>query len=437
MSWHTLPPEVRQKAKLYLLDSLGATLAGTLTPVSSVVAAYASETWRGEEATILLHSRRAQVTGAAFANAWAANALDIDDDAIFTRGHPGAQLMPVALAVAEKVGASGKALLEAMVVGYEVAIRAGRCWHDHHKTYQADGAWGSVATAAAAARLLELDKDQIKHALGIAEYLSPNAPLMRDVDNPTMVKHAIGWGAAVGVIAAQLAQRGFTGVPSILGFKKYHNWVQDIGRHYWMVNGVFHKQWASCAWGHAACVAALKLVKDFNVCVDDIVHIQVRSFEEAVRLHQEVPSSTEEAQFSVGWPLACLLLDGELGPRQILQERFNDPKVRDLAGKIELVLDQEIDELYKTGQEMDLRMYSAVRIELCDGRVLDSGIVERGADKWDDASLERKFRWLTGYVLDPQQIDQLVLAVWDFDSVKEVKELTHQLLRGSKTGSQI
>jgi len=124
-----------------------------------------------------------------------------------------------------------------------------------------------------------------------------------------------------------------------------------------------------------------------------------------------------EAQFSVGWPLACLLLDGELGPRQILQERFNDPKVRDLVGKIELVLDQEIDELYKTGQEMDLRMYSAVKIELCDGRVLDSGIVERGADKWDDASLERKFRWLTGYVLDPQQIDQLVL--------------------GSKTGSQI
>jgi 2-methylcitrate dehydratase PrpD len=427
LSWDALPDAVRRRARLCLLDNLGAVLGGTLTPVSRISAEYASETWRGDEATILLHSRRAQAAGAAFANACAGNGLDIDDDAIFTRGHPGAQLLPVALAVSERLGASGRALLEAMVVGYEMAIRTGRCWHDHHEIYQGDGAWGSVANAAASARLLGLKPDQIKHALGIAEYFSPNAPLMRDIDDPTMVKHGIGWGAMVGVTAAELAQQGFTGIPSILGFEEYEEWVTDIGERYWMADWVFYKAWASCAWGHAACVAALQLVEQNDIPVEQIAHVEVRTFDEAVRLYQGYPTTTEEAQFSVQWPLACLLLDGELGPNQILEDRFDDPEVRGLVDRIELVLDPEVDELYDSGQEMDLRMYSAVKISLQDGREFDSGIIERGADEWDAASLERKFRWLVGHVLDPQQVDRLVQIVWDFEHVDDVRELTRQL----------
>lgn len=427
VSWDALPDAVRRRARLCLLDNLGAVLGGTLTPVSRISAEYASETWRGDEATILLHSRRAQAAGAAFANACAGNGLDIDDDAIFTRGHPGAQLLPVVLAVSEKVRASGRALLEAMVVGYEMAIRTGRCWHDHHEIYQGDGAWGSMANAAASARLLGLRPDQIKHALGIAEYFSPNAPLMRDIDDPTMVKHGIGWGAMVGVTAAELTQQGFTGIPSILGFDEYEEWVTDIGERYWMADWVFYKAWASCAWGHAACVAALQLVEQNDLSVEEIADVQVRTFDEAIRLHRGYPTTTEEAQFSVQWPLACLLLDGELGPKQILEDRFDDPEVRGLVDKIELVLDPEVDALYDSGQEMDLRMYSAVKIALKDGREFDSGIIERGADEWDAASLERKFRWLVGHVLDPPQVDRLVQMVWEFEDVDDVRELTRQL----------
>lgn len=427
VTWETLPDGVRQRARLCLLDNLGAVLGGTLTPVSGIAADYAARTWQGDEATILHCSRRAQAAGAAFANACAGNGLDIDDDAIFTRGHPGAQLLPVVLAVSEKVGAGGKALLEAMVVGYEMAIRTGRCWHHHHEVYQGDGAWGSVANAAASARLLGLDEQQIRHALGIAEYFSPNAPLMRDIDHPAMVKHGIGWGAMVGVTAAELAQEGFTGIPSILSLDSYQDWVSDIGDRYWMTDWVFYKAWASCAWGHAACVAALQLVKEKKISVEEIAYIEVRTFEEAIRLYQGYPTTTEEAQFNVQWPLACLLLDGELGPKQILEDRFEDPEVRALVDRIELVLDPEIDEMYDSGQEMDLRMYSAVKITLKDGRSFDSGILERAADEWDAESLERKFRWLVGHVADPQKVDRLVEMVWDFDSVQDVRELTHLL----------
>ena len=434
LSWDELPADVRQRARLCLLDALGAALAGTLTPVSRIAAGYASTLWRGDGATILLHGRRARAPGAAFANACAANGLDIDDDAIFTRGHPGAQLIPTVLAVAEQTRAGGKALLEALVVGYEVAIRAGRCWHAYHEIYQSCGSWGSVACAAAATRLLGLSHAEVKHALGIAEYHAPNAPMLRDILHPGMVKHAVGWGAMNGIISAELAGRGFTGIPSLLGFEEYRDWVLDIGDRYWMADGVFYKGWASCAWGHAACQAAWQLVREHALPVDRIEHIRVRAFEEALMLHPAYPATTEEAQFSVKWPLASLLVDGEIGPDQVLEHRLQDPEIRALFDRIELVLDPGIDRLYKDAQEMDLRMHSAVGITLDDGRVYDSGLVERGADRWDQDSLERKFSWLVGYVLDPEAVSDLIKLLREFECLDSVHELTRGLCHAAAPG---
>jgi 2-methylcitrate dehydratase PrpD len=272
-----------------------------------------------------------------------------------------------------------------------------------------------------------LGYEQIKHALGIAEYHAPNAPMMRDIASPSMSKHAIGWGALNGVISAELAGRGFTGIPSILGFDEYRDWILDIGEHYWMTNWVFYKDWCSCAWGHAACQAAWGLVKGNCIPVEGIAHLKVRTFEEAILLYQDYPTTTEQAQFSLKWPLACLLLDGEIGPDQILENRFGDPRVRALFDKIELVLDPEIEQMYNETQEMDLRMHSAVEITLADGKTFDSGIVERGADRFDRAALERKFRWLAGFVLDSAKVEKTLEMLEQVERLESVRELTQIL----------
>jgi 2-methylcitrate dehydratase PrpD len=151
ITWEQLPSEVQHKARQALLDTLGATLVGTLTPVSRITAEYATTAFCGEEATILVHGLRATAAGAALANGCAANGIDIDDCAKYTRGHPGAQILPTALAVGEKLtrtgvrAVTGAEILAAMVAGYEVAHRTARCWHDHHEVYQACGSWGSVS----------------------------------------------------------------------------------------------------------------------------------------------------------------------------------------------------------------------------------------------------------------------------------------------------
>lgn len=423
-NWELLPNEVKQRALMCLLDNLGVAMAGTLTPISKIASRFAASNWGGNDSTILLHKSRASALGAAFANACAGNGLDLDDDAIYTRGHPGAQLFPAALAVAEKTGAGGKELLEALVVGYEISIRAGRCWHDMHEIYQSCGSWGSVGCAAVAAHLLKLDPDEVEHALGIAEYHAPNAPMMRDIYSPTMVKHAIGWGAMNGVTSALLAQSGYTGMPGLLGMDKYQDWVSDLGEIYLMSDWVFYKDWASCAWGHAAGVAALKLLDQFRINPAEIESVRVKTFEEAAQLCHDYPTTTEEAQFSIKWPLACLILDRELGPDQVLEKRFSDPNVLALFDKIEMVVDPEISRLYEEMKEMDLRMHSAVVITLKDGRTFDSGVVERGADRYNEKDLEHKFRKLAAYVTDPGIIDKLVDMVWNFEQIENVRELT-------------
>ncbi len=427
-SWDALPASVQRRAKMCLLDDLASVLSGTLTRISRITAGYAAERMPGDEATILLHGKRSTAPGAALANAYAGNALDIDDDIRYAQGHPGAQVFPAALAVAEKTGASGRALLEAMVVGYEIASRTARCWHDHHDVYQACGSWGSVACAAVAGRLMNLRHDTLKHALGIAEYHAPNLPMMRDIDQPAMVKHGIGWGAMNGVISAELAERGFTGIPSILGFEQYRDWVATLGSEYIMEEGVGIKRWCSCGWGHAAFVAALKVVEENDIRIEEIAHIKVRTFHEGWRLVQRHPQTTEEAQFSIKWPLATLLIDGEVGPNQILEHRLDDEGVKALADKIEVVEDPEIERMNRlatTGApDPDAHFAGRVEITLADGRRLDSGVVTRGHHEWDEALLEEKFRWITAYVLDDQTIDQLVQMVWGFENVANVTELT-------------
>jgi 2-methylcitrate dehydratase PrpD len=415
-----------------LLDVLGATLAGTRTPISRISTDFAVDTWPGDEATILLHGQRTSAVGAAFANGYAANGIDIDDCALYTKGHPGAQVFPTALALCEKLRLDGSQLMTAMVVGYEVAHRTARIWHDHHQVYQACGSWGSVACAAVASHLLRLPADQIRHALGIAEYHAPNLPMMRDIDHPSMVKHGIGWGAMNGIVSAQLAQRGFTGIPSILGFDRYSDWVADIGQHYILVDGVTFKEYACCAWDHAALNGARDLRTRAAFDPDEIVSVHVEAFHEAVRLGSKLPQSTEEAQFNLAWPLAAFLLDGELGPDQMLEHRLSDQRVQTLARKIEVLETQELNELYSLASRGDPRGQFGARltITLTDGRQIASDLVSADFNvsrEWDEDRVESKFRWLVGRVLAEPRCDAIVDMVWHFDEVQDVRELTQLL----------
>jgi len=431
--WADLPEPVQHQARRCLVDDMAAALSGTLARVSEITGAYAVETWPGDEATLLLRGERASAVGAAFANAWAANAFDSDDGLRYAYGHAGAQVFPTALAVAESRGLSGSRMLAAMVVGYEIAHRVGRCWHDSREVYQACGSWGSVACAAAAANLMALTPERAWEALGIAEYHAPNAPMMRDIDDPAMVKHAIGWGAMTGVISAGLAARGFTGIPSILARDEYRDWVRDIGDSYVMADGIAWKEkgYACCSWAHPAAKGARALVEAHSLTLEEIAEIRVEGFHETVRLGAELPTTTEEAQFNAAWPVAAMLVDGEIGPAQTLEARLRDPEMRAVARKVELVESEALNELCRLYVEGDPRGRFAGRVTvvLQDGTTFDSGLVEEGSrfpnPPWSKRKMEEKFRWLAAHVLSGEAVERLLDLMWGFEEVPNVNRLTH------------
>ncbi|MBA7705343.1 hypothetical protein ES703_114171 [subsurface metagenome] len=432
--WENLPEAVQNKVRMCLMDDLSATISGTQTEVSRIATNFAATRMPGEAATILLHGKKATIPGAAFANGCAANGLDTDDGARYAYGHAGAQIFPAALAVAEAGSLSGADLLTGMVVGYEVAHRIGRCWHDHHEIYQACGSWGSVACAATAANLMGLDEDTIKQALGIAEYFAPNLPMERDLINPAMVKHGHGWGAMTGIVAAELAERGFTGIPSLLRFEEYQDWVATLGDEYIMVDGVNFKRYCSCGWTHMPIAAVKKLRREHSWDVDDIAAIRVEGHHWTAVLQTSHPTTTEEAQFNVKWPLAAYLVGGEVGPDQILESRFGDASINSLVDKIELVESEELDSLYRPSFEGGDEGLSASRvmIRLEDDRTLDSGLVSdacRISARGDEARLEQKFRRLTRYVLEEDRIDPLLEMLRHFDELQDVGEFVALLRR--------
>ncbi|HET6497380.1 MAG TPA: MmgE/PrpD family protein [Thermoleophilia bacterium] len=436
-TWEELPSQVREWALMCLMDNVASAIAGSTARATRIAESLAADLLPGDQATLLAGGRRASVLGAAFANACAANAYDIDDNGLYTWGHPGAQVFAAALAMGEKVRATGPSMLAASVVGYEVMFRAGRCWHDvHQPDYRACGTWGSIGCAAIGANLLRLPAVETRHALGIAEYDTPSLPMLLAVSEPAMVKHGIGIGALNGLMSAELAARGFTGTRSMLALEEYHEWVSDLGRHFILPYGMSWKEYSCCLWAHAPLLAVDRLRAAHQFDVADIRRIVIETYPAALQLQVVHPRNTEEAQFSIAWPVAALLVDGEVATEQVADARVTDPAINALADKIEFVASEEYERLYE-GSDLgrpDSQDAAHVTIELAGGRTLDSGLVEhpvyqKEVADWDRPRMERKFRWLLRRLLGAEPLDELVDAVWSFEQVTDVRDFATTVTR--------
>ncbi|MDW7675036.1 MAG: MmgE/PrpD family protein [Bacillota bacterium] len=418
-SYDHLPQQIQRQVKLCVLDLLGAVLGGSQTKVAQIAREFARVFWPENEATIIMGGAKSNCIGATFANAFQANAIDIDDGFRLVKGHPGALVIPAALAVAEAKGRTGKELLEAIIVGYEVGTRAGIIWHDHYPLYHASGAWGSVATAAVTAKLLNLDVSQIYNALGIAEYQAPINPMMRCIDYPAMVKDGIGWGAQAGVTSALMALHGFTGVPSLFGLEKYRDIVKTLGAKYNILQ-LYFKPYACCRWAQPAIAGALKIMQESSLQVEQIKSIDVYTFKESARLWCKPPRTTEEAQYNISYPIAAAVHDGEVGPKQVLDDKLSNKKILELLTKIRIIADERFDKSFPQIAQ------SEVCIADTTGRLFWSGVQQAKGDfdnPLTEAEIHEKFYWLAGQVKPSDHLKDLVNIVYDLENIKDLTRL--------------
>jgi 2-methylcitrate dehydratase PrpD len=402
-------------------------LSGMQTPVAEIMSRIATGQLKGNEATVLVSGVRTSAAGAALANGFAGNALDIDDGYRLVKGHPGACILPVVLTAGEIVsGRTGKDFLEAIIVGYEVAIRAGLIRHALYSTYHSSGSWGAIGGAAAAGKLLRLNEETILHALGTAEYHAPIAPMMKGIETPSMGKDSIGWGCFVAMMSVLMAREGFTGIQPIFEDTPDPLWIENLGDQYEIMN-LYFKPYAACRWAQPAVEGALKIAKQAGLFVNDIEKIRIFTFAEADALSRKYPENTEDAQYSMSFPIAAALIDGEVGPDQVLPPRLFDKDIKCMMDKIDVVVEDRFQ------SEFPDKALAEVAITTKDGKILSSGIVsarwDSGSDTPTDEELEEKFFWLAQPVLGEKKIKKLVKMIWEFENLTDLKKFTRYCIK--------
>lgn len=411
-SWDDLPAAVQNQARRCLLDTLGVAIAGRNTDLSRIIRNFSAANFAGRGAYLWLDGREVSPPGAALANGMTIDALDLHDGSNLVKGHAGVAVIPAALAtlnLAQSSAVSGSEFLATLVVGYEIALRAGEALHATAGDYHTSGAWNALGAAAVTARRLGLDRDGTQHALGIAEYHGPRSPMMRCIDYPTMLKDGSGWGAMAGVSATLLAAGGFSGAPAeTVQDEKVAAYWDDLGQR-WRILELYFKPHAVCRWGQPAIEAALSLQREYSIDLADVEEIRVFTFAEAVRLNCRRPRTTEEAQYSLPFPLAAALLFGHLGPAQLDGDALHDERVLTLADRVRLI------ESPQFSTHFPARRYARLEITTADGSLFSSGTVEASWGQGHpppDSALREKFRRLVSAVLQLDRAVQLEGALW-------------------------
>ena len=295
-----LPPEVAAMARTCVLDLIGVTCAGSRTALSRIARNFATRQFAASEdgntARLILDGRRASVPGVAFAGAATIDSFDAHDGHVLTKGHAGVAVWPAVLGLLQVAGSrEGRALLASVVIGYEIAIRAGIALHATARDYHTSGAWSALACAALGARILRLDGTATRHALGIAEvHHGPRSPMMRCIDHPTMVKDGSAWGALSGVTAAFLAADGFTGAPAMLAEapEVAEYWV-DLGTR-WRDSGAVFQGLSGVPLGAAGGGSGDRLAATIRPAPGGDRGHHGREFEAAVRLVCRAPATTRK-----------------------------------------------------------------------------------------------------------------------------------------------
>ncbi len=429
-----LPSQVQDRARLCLLDLVGSLCGGQQTNLSKIIRQHACDAFGGNQATLLLDGRRCSAPGAALANGMTIDSMDIHDSYRESLGHAGVHIFPAALAVVEQLQAaknlsiSGEEFLTTMVVAYDIACRAAVVLHATACDYHTSGAWGAVSSAAIYSRLHGLTAEQTRHALGIAEYHGPRSQMMRCIDHPTMLKDGSGWGAMVGVSAGMLAAQDFTGAPAItVEADDVASYWADLGSR-WLIMEQGFKPHAVCWWAQPSVEGTLNIVRERQLKPEEIAGIEVETFDKATRLAHPRPATTEEAQYSLPYPVAAAVwawADGNtgwygVGPRQLLEGYLRDERILNLAERVTLISDPGLTERFPG------RFLARVTVKTNDGNVFESGETTfRGEQDFplSQTELRAKYRWLADDILSPERVTAIENAVFDLPGQPNIQSL--------------
>ncbi len=445
-----------ERTKLLTLDTLGAAIAAREAPGCRELHSLVTRWGGAPEAGLVGYDERLPARSAAMVNATLARALELDDVHELGLTHATATMVPVALAVADTVGATGAQLLTAIALGIDLGCRlsmapitdlggAGYVPRSMSRTYQT----GTLAGSLVASRLSGHDVETMRDAFGNA-YSNCAGNLQGLAEGTLSVRVQQGACADAAVMAAELAGAGISGTRESLEGK--YGWFQAFwGGRYdlaplvdglgdrFEVEAVSIKPYASCKYGHTAIAAALEIAAEPAFSLEAVEQVTVRVFSndcwdlvcEPLSLKRDAdalagPNGAALAQFSLPFMVASALTRGGMTTADTELAGRTDPRLVELLGRIDVVLDDTTRGLGELPEPGD------VRVRLRSGAVIER--VARRAVGHPDLPMStddqvEKFRWCTS-ALPRRRADAVIDAVLHLDELDDVRELTASLYGG-------
>ena len=386
LRFEDIPEPVVRKTEDLLVDWFGSAVAGHGSrPVESIKRfAQAMGPTSGASEVIIDRTRTSPYL-AAMANAAASHVAEQDDVHNGSVFHPATIVFPAAVAVAQAIGASGKQLLAASVVGYEVGIRVGEfLGRSHYRIFHTTGTAGTLAAAAAVGHLLGLNAQQMQHALGSAGTQSAGLwEFLRTAADSKQLHTA--HAAAAGLMSAYLAKDGFTGAAEILegpqGMAAGMSSDADPARLMdglgtrWTIAETSFKYHASCRHTHPAADALLHVMQTNKLKPADIARVVTHVHQGAIDVLGPVvrPTTVHQSKFSMGTVLGLVAQFGHAGLAEF-DDHFLSDVTQVLRDKVEMALDPEVDGAYPK------RWIGKVTVTTTDGRVLHGRVDEPKGD---------------------------------------------------------
>jgi 2-methylcitrate dehydratase PrpD len=439
LSYEAIPTAVCEATKQYLLDTIGCGMYGAQTPWAKIVNQLILEQGGRPEATLWLQGFRGPANMVALGLGVMMHSFELDDYHSGAKLHPGAVVIPAALAMAERQGASGCDLLRAIVAGYELMIRtslAAGTLSMRRRGWHITGLCGTFGAAAAAGQLLGLDNLQMANALGLAGTQSAGL-FAFTCDGANSKRLHPGRAAQSGVCAAELAARGFTGPTAVLEYEdggfchavsdasNLELFTRGLGEDY-VTAGVSLKPYACCGSTHSSIDAVRWLARTHHIQPQDVAEIIVANHS-VVKLQTSwwyEPVSPMQAQMNMEYCVAVALTDGNAGPQQFTNDRIADPRLVDLAHKVRFEIDPEIEQIYPRA------FPGRVAIRLRDGRTVAHAVPGPKGSPENPLTLDEvadKFHLLVDPVLGRQRAERLAALITAIDTLDNVQSLTAML----------
>ncbi len=423
LQWSDVPAHVQLRAEDLWVDWFGSVLAGCKArPVMSITRFALSQGPQQGPSEVIAQGANSSPMMAALANAAASHFAEQDDVHNGSVFHPAAVVFPPALAVAQSVGASGAELMAACVAGYEVGIRVGEfLGRSHYRIFHTTATAGTLAAAAAVGRLLRLTPAQMQHAFGSAGTQSAGLwEFLRTAADSKQLHTA--HAAAAGLMAAYLAQDGFTGAQDIFtgpqGMAAGMSSDSDPSRltdglgTRWATAETSFKWHASCRHTHPAADALLQVMQQHGAQIADIARVTCHVHQGAIDVLGPVtaPTTVHQSKFSMGTVLALAARFGHAGLTEFDAE-FLAPETVALREKVTMVLDAEVDAAYPQ------RWIGKVTVQTVDGRVLHGRVDEPKGDPGNTLAREEittKALRLAAYggAVDAAQAQVAVTRLW-------------------------